>query len=242
MAGTHDTYQDLINSIKDQFGDTSAETNTTIRRRLMPILRDIWSRATWVFARKEGTITTAASTEGYSLASDYDFGGLYDVVNDTDKNIVLASSDRTFDSALPAASDTGVPTYYRLWGTSSQVQQIQFYPIPSGVKTITYKYYRRPTIVDLVTDTTNDSQTPDLPVTYRQLLVDGVLRDLYLKDESGLANVYDRLYENGIKKMRAQYATDPDTFHIFRSEEEKMLTDGPTATLPSSYGPYVNMS
>ena len=235
------TYDDIISQVKDLFDDASAGANTTIRRLVAPVLWDIYRRKKWKFARKETTVATVASAESYTLASDYDFGGMVSVVNDTANTRVSYISDDDFDRMYPDGSASGSPTLYRLWNISSNTQQISFYPIPSAVETITYKYYRKPTVVDLSTNTDNDDETPDLPQQYRELIVLGVLIELFKKDESQLANVNEVKYENMLKRMEQQYADEPDIVHILRSEEERSGSSLPTVQFPSNYGPTVDL-
>lgn len=243
------TYTDVITNIKDQFDDQSSATDTTIRYLIPRKLNDIWrgpsGKARWKFAKKTGTIATVASTESYDLASDYNFGGLYDVVNTTKQTPVYPVGQRDFDRTLPATTSTGSPYLYRLWtvDSSSGIQEIQLYPIPSGVETITYKYYRKPTVVDLETvstRTTNDALTPDLPQDYRDLLIYACLVDLYLKDESQQANVFQVRYDNLLQAMRNQFADEPDEIHVLGSENTVSGLTTPGVSFPSNYGPVVS--
>ncbi len=237
----YSSYTDLISDITDKFDDASAGATTTIRRLVAPTLWDIYRRAKWKFARKETTVATVASTESYTLASDYEFGSMVSVVNDTANRRVSYISDDDFDRIFPDGSASGSPTWYRLWNVSSNIQQISFYPIPSAVETITYKYYRKPTIVDLSTDTTNDTATPDLPQQYRELIVLGVLIELFKKDESQLASVHEAKYENMLTRMKAQYADEPDELHILRSLEDSNGSQLPSVQFPTNYGPNVEL-
>mgnify|MGYP001582944152 CR=1 FL=1 len=166
------------------------------------------------------------------------------MVNTTRLISLTLVGDRAFDRSLPATTSSGSPYLYRLWtvDTTTGIQEIQFYPIPSGVETITYKYYRKPTLVDLETISTrtaNDALTPDLPRAYRELLVFAVLVDLYLKDESQQANVFQVRYDNLLKSMQLQYADEPDELHVLRSENETTGSNIPSARFPSSFGPVV---
>lgn len=241
---TYSNYTDIVNSISDRYDDTSAATVATIRREITAALRRIYSSLpNWKFARTTGTIATVASTTSYTLASDYGFGRLYDVVNTTTKVRMIYWPDRDLDGWQPAYNTTGSPYAYKLWGTSSNIQTMQPYPIPDGVYTITYKYYRLPTIVDLETTSTqltNDALTPDLPAEFRELLVLYPLVELYKRDANPLANVSQTQYENLLAQMTARYADEPDILHVLKSEDENLSMNGPNLMMPANYGPSVD--
>src|SRR5690348_4875930 len=96
------TYNDLIADIQDKFSETSAvfgdETNNSIRKWIVQMEWDVYSERKWPFMRKSGTITTTASDGTYTLASDYDFGSLYDVVDTTNQIRLYRSSARDIDT------------------------------------------------------------------------------------------------------------------------------------------------
>lgn len=238
------TYSDVISAILDRYDDDSAETEVTARREITATLRRVWSMpVNWKFARQTGTVATVASTTTYSLASDYGFGRLYDVVNTTNKTRMSYWSDRDLDNSQPAYATTGSPYAYKLWTVSSGVQQIQPYPIPDGVYTITYKYYRLPTIVDLettLTQPTNDAMAPDLPAEFRELLILYPLVELYKRDANPLANVSQVQFENLLAQMRERYADEPDILHVLGSEDDSTYFGGPDLMMPANYGPTVN--
>lgn len=241
---SYSNYTSIINSVADRYDDTSAGTIATIRREITSALRRIWSATpNWKFARSSGTVATVASTTSYTLASDYGFGRLYDVVNTTSKVRMVFYADRDLDSWSPASTTTGSPYAYRLWGASSGIQTMQPYPIPDAVYTITYKYYRLPTIVDLETastQTTNDALEPDLPAEFRELLVLYPLVELYKRDSNPLANVSQAQYENLLAQMNSRYADEPDILHVLKSEDENTNLTGPNLMMPANYGPTVH--
>lgn len=238
------THADIIAAIADRYDDTSAATIATIHREITAALRRIWSMPiNWKFARQTGTIATVASTATYSLASDYGFGRLYDVINTTSKVRMVYWPDRDLDGWQPAYITTGSPYAYKLWDVSLGIQQIQPYPIPDGVYIITYKYYRLPTIVDLETSSTqtaNDALNPDLPAEFRELLVLYPLVELYKRDANPLANVSQVQFDNLLAQMQQRYSDEPDVLHVMKSEDENLSLDGPDLMMPADYGPSVN--
>jgi len=244
MGANYSDYTSIINSVADRYDDTSAGTLATIRREITSTLRRIWSSTpNWKFARSSATIATVASTASYTLDSTYGFGRLYDVVNTTSSVRMVYYSDREIDGSNPASTTTGSPYAYRLWGASSGIQTMQPYPIPDGVYTITYKFYRLPTIVDLETTSTqlvNDALEPDLPAEFRELLVLYPLVELYKRDSNPLANVSQIQYENLLAQMRSRYEDEPDILHVLRSEDENTNLTGPNLMMPADFGPTVH--
>ena len=233
------TWTNVIEDIQSRFGDSSVETLTDIRRWLPQVLVNIWSTRRWKFAQKEGTITTVADTESYTLDTDVPFTGLYSVVNDTSTQIVRLVSDRTFDEIYPATATTGSPYLYRLWGAASQLPKLQLYPIPDGVYSLTYRYNRTTTVVDLETSstqTTNDALTPDLPQNYRELLVLGVLARLEKKDENPNANVTQAAFDQLLNAMRKEYEATVGQFEVLRSEDEAFGNQIPVVQFPPNFG------
>lgn len=235
------SYTDIISAVKDRYDDTSSATDVMTRREITATLRRIWSMPiNWKFARTSATISTVASTTDYTLASDYGYGRLYDVVNTTSKVRMVYWPDRDLDGWQPAYTTTGSPYAYKLWGASSGIQTLQPYPIPDAVYTITYKYYRLPTIVDLETtstQTTNDALSPDLPAEFRELLVLYPLVELYKRDANPLANVSQVQFDNLLEQMRSRYADEPDILHVLKSEDENLSMTGPNLMMPANYGP-----
>lgn len=235
------TNGDILATILDRYDDNSSSTTNTARREITSTLRKIWSMPVdWKFARQKGTFPTVAATATYSLASDFGFGRLYDVVNTTTRVRMIYWPDRELDAWQPAYVTSGSPYAYKLWDVStSGVQQIQPYPIPDGAYTITYKYYRLPTIVDLETtstQSTNDALEPDLPAEFRELLVLGPLVELYKRDANPLTNVSQVQFDNLLSQMRSRYADDPDVLQVMRSEDENLNMQGPNLLLPANYG------
>jgi hypothetical protein len=210
------TYTDIIADIKDKFSKKSAgfgsDTDYSIRSWIWQFEADIYSERKWPFLRKTGTITTAAATTDgeYSLAADYDFGKLYNVVDLTNLNPLHLVIDEDFDNIFPGGTETGYPLWYRLWGIDEDgYQLIQFYPIPAGIYSISYKYYRDPTPVDIETNMDNDGESPPLPRKYRRGLVDAILEELLQKDANPNADRVNVKYQNLINKMKADYAFEP---------------------------------
>lgn len=224
-----DTLEDVIIDIKDRFDDQSSDTDTSARRWVNQIMMDIWTRNHWKFARKVGTVTTAASTEGYSLASDYDFGGLYDVRDTTNDHKLHPVPDQDFDLVYPDPTTTGQPLYYRLWGVDSdKLQTIQLYPIPAGVYTIKYRYYYVPS------NMTTSTETPPIPNKYRELLVLGALALLYEKNQNSQSTLQWSKFNNKLVDMIAEYSEEPGYIPVLDTMDSQR-TSIPVVQYPADY-------
>lgn len=224
-----DTFEDIITDIKDRFDDQSSSTDTSARRWTSQVLMDIWSKRKWKFARKIGTITTVASQENYSLASDYDFGGVYDVYDTTNDFKLFPVQNQQFDLVYPNPSTTGKPQFYRLWDVDADnIQVIRLYPIPAGVYTVKYKYYRVPS------NMTTGTETPPLPNKYRELLVLGPLAMLFEKDQNPQANIQWAKYNQKLNQMISDYAEEPGDLDIMQSEDY-FKSNLPIIQYPSNY-------
>lgn len=233
------TYSNIIADIKDKFSKNSSgfgsETDTSIRKWISQKEFDIYASRKWPFMRKSNTISTVASTQSYSLATDYAFGSLYDVIDSTNKIRLYRANAEDIDTYYAGLSTSSTPTYYFLDGVdTSNVQKISFYPIPADVYTITYRYYRDPTPTDISTDNSNDSLSPIIPQRYRSLLVDAVLEELLQKDANPNADRVNIKYQNMLQKMIMDYAEEHDFSPIRRSADERIQGVWP-ARLPSNY-------
>lgn len=104
-------------------------------------LKEVARSHKWSVLRKEGTITTAASTEQYSLAADFDeisFFTLWDQTDDKPLRLATASEWQALQSSGVNSAST---TWYFMEQGSSNDLVISFFPVPSSEKTYSY-YYR----------------------------------------------------------------------------------------------------
>lgn len=119
------TYADLIADVKDKFGENDAvfgdETDNSIRKWIMQKEYAVYSERKWPFMRKSGTITTTASDGTYSLASDYDWGSLYDVVDSTNNTRLTKVSAGDIDTNYAGLSTEGTPICYYTDGTGDVI-------------------------------------------------------------------------------------------------------------------------
>ena len=162
-------FSDIYTRVKD-YANINNVVNADVKakRAVNDALRLISSLRNWENLKREATITPAASTQAYTLASNfnhiiscwYNSNGIkipIDVVDD-DKwtQVVLASTDAS-------------PQYCRITKVDGTIK-IQFSPRPSAsfvsqYSTINYDYVKKP--VELSTDT----DVPDVPDTSQQMAI-----------------------------------------------------------------------
>jgi len=169
MANFGLEFSDIYTRVKD-YANINNVVNADVKakRAVNDALRLISSLRNWENLKREATITPVASTQAYTLASNfnhiiscwYNSNGIpipIDVVDD-DKwaQVVLASTDAS-------------PQYCRITKVDGTIK-IQFSPRPSAsfvsqYSTINYDYVKKP--VELSTDT----DVPDVPDTSQQMAI-----------------------------------------------------------------------
>ena len=169
MANFGLEFSDIYTRVKD-YANINNVVNADVKakRAVNDALRLISSLRNWENLKREATITPVASTQAYTLASNfnhiiscwYNSNGIkipIDVVDD-DKwaQVVLASTDAS-------------PQYCRITKVDGTIK-IQFSPRPSAsfvsqYSTINYDYVKKP--VELSADT----DVPDVPDTSQQMAI-----------------------------------------------------------------------
>lgn len=152
------------------------------------------------------SISTEANVASYSLPSN--FSRLIDFYNSESHELLTALDPKDFDVLV---ASTGRPYAYAALGSS-----LSLYPTPDAVYSLSLRYWKLP--ADMVAD----SDTPEIPVQYHELLVAYAMRKAFLReDDFQAAQQWATVWSEGILKMRGE--VQHDTF------------DGPRQ-LPGSYG------
>lgn len=181
-----------------------ALTDTKIIGWINDTRRDLALKYDFNYLYEEATVSTEVGSARYALPSDYlghltifcDYKKLerigareFDSLGETD------SSTTNFNAVLPTESSVlngvGSPDYYIDRG-----MEIDLYPIPGSVYTLTLKYYAQP--VDWTTSLDSDYISTFHP---EAIIFGAALRgSLYLDDEQKKAN-YGAAYDAAIKEM-----------------------------------------
>jgi len=104
----------------------------------------------WYTLYTSRTFTTTASTATAAIPTD--FGSCIDLVDTTNKRVLIEDNIRSIDDADWGNSTTGTPTHFAILDTT-----YHFYPIPAGAYAIRERYWKR------AEDMTNNTDTTDLP-------------------------------------------------------------------------------
>lgn len=139
------------------------------------------------------TYATVSEQSGYALPTD--FARLIDIFNSETSQLLVPLETKQFDS-IPAS--TGRPYFYTVFGSN-----LTLYPTPDAVYPLTLRYWRLP--VDMVAE----SDTPEIPVQYHELLIAYAMRQAFLRENDlQMAGQWEVQWEKGILKMRGEVQHD----------------------------------
>ncbi len=227
------TFLQLFTDLKGRCSLTDDSTyDTLLKQWLNAGQKAITRRYIWPFLQTEGTITTVASTETYSLASDVSY--IYLLRNITSNRILTFISFSEFYHAYPNPTGTGSPTLFRLSGNSQTaisavpLWQVSLYPIPGDVYSIKYPYYRK--LVDL----SADSDISAIPDEYHELMVN-YAASIYFesKGDSRAISQNDR-FESGLTDMAERLSGQP-VDRIEYAGQDSQGSTFPFLRFPSSF-------
>lgn len=136
-----------------------------------------------------GSISTVAGTAAYSLASTF---LRMDRVYYTDMEWVIYPMDPgDLRATQYPTNQTGRPEQYAIVQSGTD---LQFTPIPDGVYSVQYEYWRRPATL------TNDSDTPEIPSDYHDILVSYALSKCYRsEDDAQMSQFYMAEFQRDVR-------------------------------------------
>lgn len=229
------TFLAMLNDAKARCAVTSADLDSNFRTWLNQAQQNITTRYSWPFLEKEGTVTTASSTETYDLPTDLAF--VYMVRDTTNVQKLDFITLREFFLSFPYPTATGVPRFYRLPGysqsvaTTAAVPQVSFYPIPGGTYTLKVLYYRR--LSDLVAD----GDISPIPAEYHELLVNYACSAFFARQGDSRTVTHRDAYESMLLDLVEQYSGQPlDRQDVLHSTDDSILPNR-FIRFPSTFGP-----
>lgn len=152
------------------------------------------------------TITTSAALGTYALPAN--FSRTIDLFNSETHELLTKLEVKDYDS-LPTSS--GRPYGYATIGTN-----ILLYPVPDGVYSHTLRFWKLPP------DMSADSDTPEIPAQYQELLIAFAMQKAFMREDDFQASqVWQAVWEKGVLKMRGEVQSD--------------TADGPSQ-VPGSFG------
>jgi hypothetical protein len=206
MAAT--TVQDLMDAMTDHgFSDTATARKIEL---INDAYQDICSREAWPFLEKQATGVTVVGAANWA-AQPADLGEVLSIVIDATSDILvpmrLDDLTKRFSGSL---TTRGRPAYYTF-----VAGQIQLYPVPDGVYTLTISYVSSPAKLTAAGD------TPVLPDRHARTILLGAVASAYdMEDDTDLAMKFDAKFEKRIATMKYDLMTRqfdrPDTvFDMF---------------------------
>lgn len=208
MAVETVTVGSLASKVSDTvWNRTTVPTGATtmIKRALNDALREM-TRNAEAFLYAEADITLVIGTTRYDLPADFHRMVEPGVFMKTSpfRSLKPALKQQYIEEGWQQNTTKSEPTHYMIpmSDASTGLAQIEFYPIPSTVRTLRIRYVAIPANIE----SASDSATLDvrIPPTFHNILVYGAIVNLpRMMDRDTLA-IYQRKWEAGLGQARAQ--------------------------------------
>lgn len=206
------TFKEMQDNVLSLIGKSDATTRNRVKNWLNLGQQDFVLRESWPFRQVTGTLSTVAGTQEYTLATE--FSDL-DTANIVSVSIQGASGAKLVYwpySQLRALepdftlNGSGVPDKYYIKGG-----KIGFYSSPGGVYDIQIDYFSVPT------EMSSDSDTPSIPIAYREALVQYALSlEHDFNTDPDLAQKAMNRYEQIVTLARNNLLVQPGDTESFR--------------------------
>lgn len=206
------TYLEQQNRVLDLISKSDSTTRNRIKNWINLGYYNFVLRELWPFREVTDTITTVASTQEYTLSSEFtdiDAQNIQAVTlqGTVNRKLVywpfsqLRASQPDFD--LIGAS---IPERYYL-----KAGKIGFWPLPNDAYTVTVDYYKVPT------ELSADADEPIIPVGYREALVQYALaKEHDFNTDPDLAQKAMNEYEGVVTLARQNLLAQPNDTEAFR--------------------------
>lgn len=195
---------DIVTKVQQRIRDTGY-SSTEIKNYLNDAQNDVFNeyRLPFMQATQNYTLTAGTSdiTNGSGLPTNY-VQALDITLTTSGYEKVLPYVDVSeVDDVYPDPDDTtvnpsNVPSNWYYYADT-----IKVYPVPNAAYTLTLRYYKKPTILS------SDSDVPDLPSEFEELLVVGAAyRVMQVKDNYDQAGILQNKYDEILQKLVAKYS------------------------------------
>lgn len=200
------SYKEIQDRTLDLIGKSDSTTRNRIKSWINMGYHNFVLRELWPFRETTGSLSLVASTQEYSLSSNF---------SDIDEQNIIAVSlqganarkltywpynqlrytDPDFDQ-----EGTSLPTRYYL-----KSGNIGFWPSPNDAYSASIDYYKVPT------ELSDDSDEPIIPIAYRQYLVQFALsKEHDYNSDPDLAQKAMNEYEQGVALARQNLLSQPN--------------------------------
>lgn len=206
------TYKDIQDRILDQLSKSDTTTRNRVKNWINMGQSDFVMRELWPFREVTGTLTTVAGTQETSLSgtfSDLDAQNIISVAIQGANQKKLTYMP--FNQVRASAPDfdyegASVPRWYYIKAGS-----IGFWPKPAAAYDIAIDYYKVPT------EMSSDSDTPIVPLNYRECLVHyGLSLEHDYNTDPDLAQKAMNRYEEIVTLARQNLLAQPVDSGSFR--------------------------
>lgn len=207
-----ETYREIQDRVLDLVSRSDSATRNRVKDSINLGYKQFVSRELWPFREVTDDITTVGGTQEYSLVSNFS-----DIDNNNIISVAIQGSAKRKLDYWPFNQLRADQPDYDLIGSSLprryylKAGSIGFWPAPDTVYTITVDYYKIPT------ELSADSDTPIIPVAYREALVKYALANEHdYNSDPDLAQKAMNEYEQTVALARQNLLTQPTDTGNFR--------------------------
>lgn len=206
------TFREIQDRVLDQLSKSDATTRNRVKNWINLGQNDFVLRELWPFREETGTLSLVQGTQEYDLStnfSDLDEQNIISVaIQGTNQSKLtywpynqLRADKPDFDYDAQA-----VPRRYYL-----KAGKIGFWPVPNGTDTVLIDYYK------VATEMSDDSDTPIIPVGYREALIHYALSlEHDYNTDPDLAQKSMNAYEDKVTSARQNLLAQPTDSGSFR--------------------------
>lgn len=186
------TYLELQNEVLEhQFSET--KYRPLVKKWLNQAQRRAVIESEFRTLESSETYSTEVGKAAYVLPTNY--GRFIDFFNTETHEELQPVDPREFDE-LPESQ--GRPYAYTVIGS-----ELNLYATPDGVYPLKLRYWRLPA------DMAADSDTPEIPVQYHELLVAYAMKKAFMREDDFVAaKEWDAIWQQGMLKMRGEVQHD----------------------------------
>jgi hypothetical protein len=184
----------IVTRVQQRIRDTGY-SSTEIKSYINDTINDVYNEYRLRFMEDVETYTlvvrTSDITNGSGLPTNY--------VQALDMQINIGyGSKLTYVDAkdIVDTTTTGIPTSWYIFENT-----IRVHPVPSSAYTVTLRYYKKPTELDL------DAGVPEIPSEFQELLIVGAAyRVMQVKDNYDQAAILQNKYDEILQKLVVKYS------------------------------------
>jgi len=146
------------------------------------------------------TLTLAASTQSYDLASDFLKMRMIWANNTYDHELLRIFPEEYKNYLSDVDTTEGTPYYYDIYDESSGVKRIHLFPVPSAAATTPYYYYK--SVADLASGGAETVLTKHYPDLYIEGAAYILYRDSIYRDQPEKIAFRERQYQKQVEIVR----------------------------------------